>query len=364
MEAVRFGVVGVGGMGAAHVNEILKLQEAVLVAGADVSKDARDKFIAEKSVPCYDSYKELIARDDIQAICIVIPHPLHRQVAVDALRAGKHVLCEKPIASHPKDADEMIAAAKETGRKLGIVFQNRFNPLFQEAARLIHTGALGDVLRANLIARHLRTQQYYNRAGWRGTWAGEGGGVLLNQAPHALDLFVWLAGMPVRVWGLTGTRLHEMQTEDEASAVLEYPNGSQGTIQANTFEGPDSVEMQIHCTKGRLHYDKGGMRIVGPKMPVDDFIAGAPGNMDSQKYETQTISLPDTAPHQETIRDFAMAVAENRPPAVPAEDGLKSLELANGIILSSERGKCVTFPLDREDYYDLLQEKVKLHAKK
>jgi predicted dehydrogenase len=364
MDIVRFGVIGVGSMGMAHASGISKIAEAQLIAGCDVVKENRDKFTAEHKAPCYETYQELIARDDIDAVCVVTPHPIHREPTVAALRAGKHVLVEKPMASHVKDADAMITAAKETGRKLGVVFQQRFNPVIREAARLIHSGELGDVLRTSMIARHLRTQNYYLYGSkWRGTWKGEGGGVLLNQAPHALDLFIWLGGMPVRLWGRIGTRLHDMETEDQAGALLEYPAGSQGTIQANTFEGPDSLEFQIMCTRGRIVFDRDGMRIIAPPKAVDDFIATEPGSWDTQKYETRKIDLPSTAPHRETIRDFALAIIEDRPPAVPPEEGVKSLELANAIVLSSEREKCAELPIDRDEYFELLEEKIRLHAK-
>jgi predicted dehydrogenase len=363
MDAVRFGVVGVGGMGASHVHEMLKLPEVKLVAGADVREEARGRFQAMHGLPCHESHKELVARDDVDAICVVTPHPSHKEITVDALRAGKHVLVEKPISSHVKDADEMIACAREAGKKLGVVFQMRFNPLLREGVRIVHSGELGDLLRISMIARHLRTQAYYRKGSrWRGTWRGEGGGLLLNQAPHALDFFLWLGGMPVRVWGLTGTRMHEMETEDEASALLEYPNGSHGAIQANTFEGPDGIELQVHGTRGRLIYDSAGLRLMTPAIPIDDFIAGSTSGMDTQKYETRSMDLRDASPHQETLRDFALAIIEDRPSLVPGEEGLKSLELANAIVLSSEREKCITLPIDRDEYAALLAEKIRLNA--
>ena len=301
----------------------------------------------------------------MDAVAIVTPHPSHRQIAVDAMRAGKHVLVEKPMASNVRDADAMIACAKETGVTFGVVFQQRFNPVMREAKRLLESGEMGDVLRVTMVATMLRTQAYYRKgAGWRGTWAGEHGGLLLNQAPHPIDLFCWLAGMPVRMWGFTATRLHDIETEDMASAVVEYPSGSQGVFHASTCEGPDGYEFTIACTHGKIVYRQGeGMSVVRSSVPAVDYIGASQDSMDRMEYRAEKVDLPDRAPHEETIRDFARAILEGREPAVPGAEGLKSLEFANALVLSSEREKCVTFPVDREEYAALLEEKLALYAR-
>jgi len=364
MEPVRFGVVGVGGMGAAHVRAILQMAEGELVAGADVAPEARERFTSEHARPCHERYQDLVARDDIEAVAVVTPHPLHREIAVAALEAGKHVLVEKPMSSNVRDADAMIACAEARGRTLGVVFQQRFNPVMREARRRLESGDLGDLLRLSMTATLLRTQAYYRRGtGWRGTWAGEHGGLLLNQAPHPLDVFCWLAGMPVRLWGFTSTRLHEMETEDMASAVMEFPDGSHGTFHASTCEGPDGFEFVIACTRGKLAYRRGqGLRVVRSSVPAIDYIMESANNMDGMEYREEPIAAEDRPSHAETIRDFACAVREGRPPAVPGREGRKSLELANAIVLSSEREKCVTLPVDRDEYAALLEEKIALHT--
>ena len=256
MDVVRFGVVGVGGMGAAHCRAVAQAEEAQLVAGAEVNAGTREAFVKQYGVDCYEDYEDLLARDDIDAITVVTPHPLHREVAEKAMRAGKHVLTEKPMSSNVADADAMIACAKETGCTFGVVFQMRFNPLMIKAKELLDSGELGDIIRFSMTATMLRTQAYYKRGtGWRGTWAGEHGGLLLNQAPHPIDVFCWLGGMPVRLWGFTSTRLHDIETEDMASAVVEYPTGSQGLFHASTCEGPDGYEFLIACTRLRDEFE-------------------------------------------------------------------------------------------------------------
>jgi len=358
MKPVRFGVVGVGGMGRAHVREIMELEEAELIAGADIQAEARANFQATHGLECYDSPDELLTRKEIEAVCVVIPHPFHRQVTVEALHKKKHVLVEKPIAGAVMDADPMIAAAKETGRKLGVVFQQRTRPDIREAAKLIHSGQLGELLRASMIAPQFRTQAYYERGtGWRGTWKGEQGGVLLNQAPHPLDLFIWLAGMPVRVTGLTSTRIHRIETEDTASALLEYPNGAHGVIQANTTEAPSSICIEVACTRGKIVIRDSLVQVAMPATPLDEYILNADDDFGRLEVKWKDLKAEGPTGHGETIRDFALAVREDRPPMVPGEEGLKSLELANAVVLSSERQQTVTLPLDREDYAQLLREK-------
>jgi len=358
MKPVRFGVVGVGGMGASHVNAIIEMEETELVAGADINPVARDNFKAKHGLDCYEDYHELIHRRDIEAICVVTPHPLHKQIVVDALRHRKHVLCEKPIAGTVYDADEMIATARETGCKLGVVFQERTKPEHQAAARMMQSGELGDLLRASLIAPSFRTQAYYDRGTkWRGTWKGEQGGVLLNQAPHPLDLFVWLVGLPVRVTGLTATRLHRIETEDTASALLEFPNGAHGILHVNTTEAPSTTEIEVACTRGKLVI-RDGVRVAIPATPLDEYIARSTDNFGGKLEVTwKDIKAEGRYGHRETIRDFALAVREDRPPMVPGEEALKSLELANGIILSSARGRPVTLPVDRAEYAALIRDK-------
>ena len=207
-----------------------------IVAVQDIAPAAGQARADELDCPFYVDHKAMLAQEKPDLAVIITPHPYHAPLAIDALNAGAHVLVEKPISVHAGEADAMIEAAAQNDRLLAVNFQQRFRPEIQAAKELIAGGALGELQYVNMVVVWPRTRQYFANAGWRGTWKGEGGGVLLNQAPHNLDLLVHLMGMPARVAAWTRTRIHPIETEDTVQAMFEWQNGAIGSLHVSTAE--------------------------------------------------------------------------------------------------------------------------------
>jgi UDP-N-acetyl-2-amino-2-deoxyglucuronate dehydrogenase len=326
-----------------------------VVAACDVRVEAGRQRAAEMGCAFYEDYHTMLAETRPDVAVIVTPHPLHPSMAVDCLRAGCHVLTEKPMAIDVASADQMIVEADKSQRLLAVNFQQRFRPVVEKARALIKEGAIGPLVRTLSIEPWYRTAYYYSTATWRATWTGEGGGVLMNQAPHTLDILCYLAGMPRKVWGWTRTRYHAIEVEDTAQAMLEYPNGAPGYLTVSTVEAGAQPQVQIVGETGALE-------LVGNQLTVHcftpstrEFMATSAEMFAGPQVSTETLDLPDTSGgHRAVYRDLKAAIAEGRPPRADGRQGLMSLELANAITLSSYTGQPVTLPLDRAAYSELL----------
>src|SRR5579862_1913607 len=251
-EQVRFGVIGVGGMGSGHCRMIPKIPETRLTAVCDIEPETVEAVSRKHEVPGFTSHVELLESGLVDAVVIATPHYFHPPIAEDAFAHGVHVLSEKPLGVTVSAVDSMIAAAKKSGLKFGVMFQMRAEPHCQAAKKIVDSGVLGDIYRTSLVMAWYRPQAYYDSGGWRATWSGEGGGVLINQAPHYLDLFTWLGGMPAHLTGTTRTRLHNIEVEDEAFATLEYGNGAHGYLYASTTEVPNHNMLEVCGDQGKI----------------------------------------------------------------------------------------------------------------
>jgi UDP-N-acetyl-2-amino-2-deoxyglucuronate dehydrogenase len=348
---LRYGIVGAGVAAAMHLEGIALLDDVELVGIS--APDRPDALAHDVGTRAFTDNAELLALGlDVVVICT--PHRSHPALTIEALAAGAHVLCEKPLAVEAREADAMIAAAVDAGRLLGVCFQQRFRPVIAAANELVVAGRLGDLIRVAIVDPLYRPNSYYGTAGWRGTWDGEGGGVLMNQAPHTLDLLCHLAGPPATVWGRAWRRSQPMETEDTATAVLEFPNGAAGTLAVSTTEhGVQRIE---------LVGDRGRIEIVGETIaferfapPVSEHLATAPGMFDTPDRVPESVDLPaGRGDHVDLHADFAAAVRTGGVPRVPAEEALWSLEMANAIVLSTHTGGAVSLPVDRDAYAMLL----------
>jgi predicted dehydrogenase len=264
------------------------------------------------------------------------------------------VLCEKPLAPEVREADAMIAAADRTGRLLGVCFQQRFRPAIAAARRLVDEGRLGALVRVTVVDPWYRPHAYYRSAGWRGTWRGEGGGVLLNQAPHTLDLLCHLAGPPSSVWGVAQRREQPMEAEDTATALLSWKNGSVGTLAVSTLE-PGVQRIELVGDRGRIEIVGESLTFERFEPPLAEHRAGATGMFDAPGRVLEEVELPPgRGDHRDLHVDFAAAVREGREPRVPGREALWSLELANAIVLSTHEQRAVQLPVDRDAYARLL----------
>ena len=259
---LRYGVIGAGVIAPLHLAAIAALDDVELVGISALDADATRALAAQAGTASFTDHRDLLAlAPDVVVVCT--PHPSHPALTIDALEAGAHVLVEKPLAVEVREADAMIEAADRTGRLLGVCFQQRFRPVIAAARELIVGGRLGELVRVSIVDPLYRPNAYYEAAGWRGTWEGEGGGVLMNQAPHTLDLLHHLAGAPSTVWGVSRRRSRPMEAEDTATALLEYANGAVGTVAVSTTEpGVQRIE---------LVGDRGRIEIVGETLAFERF---------------------------------------------------------------------------------------------
>ncbi len=362
-EPLRVALIGGGAVIAkTHLDALAATPDAQLVALSDLSAERAGPRAAAAGVPLFADYHTMLAETQPDLAVVCTPHPSHAAIALDCFAAGAHVLVEKPIAVEVAEADAMIDAAERAGRTLAVSFQQRFRPEVRQARALIDAGELGELVRVLCVEPWFRTAYYYRTAGWRGTWRGEGGGVLLNQAPHTLDLLCYLAGRPARVWGVTRTLHHAIETEDTAHALLEFANRAPGYFFAGTAEvGPQYLE--IIGERASLRLSGGGLQVTRFEPPQHEHMR-ASAEMFSAPA-SRVADLPpmpaDLAGHGAVYRDLIDALREDRQPLCNGRSARDSLELANAITLSSHAGRAIDRPIDRAEYGALLAD-LRAHA--
>lgn len=359
MEKVRFGVIGTGGMGSGHCASIPKIPETALTAICDTNEETRSTLSAKYGVPAFSDHQSLLESGLVDAVVIATPHYFHPPIAIDAFERGMHVMSEKPLGVTVSAVDSMIAAAKKSGRKFSVMYQMRGEPQHLAARQVVESGRLGAIYRTSLVMGWYRSQAYYDSGGWRATWAGEGGGVLINQAPHALDLFTWLGGLPSKITGQTRTRIHDIEVEDEAFATLEYANGAHGYLYASTTEVPNHQMLEICGDRGKLVLHGSSLKVFEIDTPIKEFTKHNKEMWASPEVKEVEIELPEAGEqkgHAAITQNFARAILYNEPLLSPGEEGLNAVELINGLILSGKRNKTVSLPVDRAEYDSLMTE--------
>ena len=357
IKPVKMGVVGVGGAGQRTAKQMQQIPEVELVAVCDANADLARKVGEQYGIPCYTDHREMIKKSGAEAIFVATTHFFHPVVGTYALQKGLHVLSEKPIGASIGPADRMVKTAKKAKRLVGVMFQRRTTPAMRAAIDIVRKGKLGKVYRTLLIETGYRTQAYYDSGAWRGTWAGEGGGVLVNQAPHPMDAFCALTGLPSRVLANCRTRIHDMEVEDQAEAMLTYKNGARGFMHVSTAEAPPTSLIEVCGEKGKLTLHGNRLRFWRIKPGVAAFAKRSKVMWGGPKVEEQEIEPPECPTgHGEILRNFVYAIRGKEKLLVPGEEALASLELANAIILSAHTGKEVKLPISRSGYEQLLAE--------
>lgn len=358
MNVVRVGVVGVGGMGQGHCEALKKVEEARLTAVCDIDPAVAAKVGAAHGVPFFTDHRTMIRAGVCDAVFVATPHPSHPEVSIAAMKAGLHVLCEKPLSERISTADRMVRTARETGVAFAVMFQLRTDPVFAKAIEIARSGVLGRIYRTAMIAPEYRSQCYYNTAGWRANWVGEGGGVMYNQAPHIIDLFILLGGMPSRVYGRTETRLHDIEVEDLAEALLTYPDGGTGYFYCSTNESGPGRMIELFGDKGKLVYRDGTLKLHAFDKAISEFTVTSTAMWGSPGIAEQPIDVPKTEwGHFSIMRNFARHILRGEALITPGADGLRSLELANAIWLSAVRQRPVDLPVSRAAYDAFLRAK-------
>ncbi len=355
---LRFAILGCGAsIVPTHLSALAELSNVQIVGMSDVHAERGSKRAAEADCPFFPDHRALLAELHPDVVVICAPHPFHTHLALDALAAGAHVLLEKPMAVEVAEADQIIAAAEASGRILAVNFQQRFLPAIEYARELVTSGALGALVRVLCIEPWFRTEAYYRTASWRATWKGEGGGVLLNQAPHTIDLLCHLAGMPTRVWGWTRTLQHAIECEDSAQAMLEFADGAPGYLHISTVEAGIQRRLQIVGDRAALELIGDALTVYHYDTPLSEFSLASPEMFGAPQVRAEEIVFPNGnggGGHGAVYRDLQRAIREGGRPRTDAREGLMSLELANAVIFSSHTGQAVTLPLDRTAYSALL----------
>ncbi len=357
MQELTYAIVGCGGVIAtSHLSALKQVPGAKLVALTDVKRNPGQQRAAEAECDFFTDYRKMLAKKKPDVVVVCTPHPLHAQIAIDSVAAGAHVLVEKPIAISVGEADAMIKAAQKAKRWLAVSFQQRYRPVIQKAKALVDAGELGPLVRVFSVEPWFRTAAYYKMGAWRATWKGEGGGVLMNQSPHTLDMVCYLAGQPTKVWGWTRTLGHKIEVEDTFQAMLEFKNGAPGYITASTFESSIEKRLQLVGEKAVIDIVGETVTIHRFSQPLRQFLRECKEPFKAPDRTTETLDLPDTSGgHVAAHLDLRDAILNNRPPAITGEEARNGLELANAIIMSGHNnGKVITLPLSRPAYAKLL----------
>lgn len=366
MKTVRVGVIGIGNMGSSHARQIANGQVpgAVLSAVADVNS-ARLEWANQEfgeAVQCFDDADKLMKSDVVDAILIATPHYDHPPLAIAGFNQGLHVLVEKPAGVYTKQVRSMNEVAEKSGKIFSLMFNQRTNPLYQKLRDLLKSGELGELKRTVwIITDWYRPQSYYDSGGWRATWAGEGGGVLLNQDPHQLDLWQWTCGMPKRVRAFCHFgKYHDIEVEDDVTAYVEYENGATGLFVTSTGEAPGTNRFEISGDRGKIVIEDGRLDFWRLRVPERQFNAEFKGGFGSPEVWKCDIPIRgENSQHIGVMRNWIDAILKGTPLLAPGNEGINGLELSNAMHLSAWTDSWVDLPINEDLFYEKLQEQVK-----
>lgn len=352
---LRHALIGVGANVFNMHRPGLDLPTTEVVAVYDLNPQAAARAADALGCRAYNTLGALLTDAQPEVVVVMTPHPFHAPQSIAALQAGAHVLVEKPIAVHVAEADLMIEAAQRAGRLLAVNFQQRLRPEIIAARHLIQSGALGKVQHVDIKITWTRTAVYYRDSSWRGTWKGEGGAVLMNQAPHELDLLCHLIGAPMQVFGWARTILHDIRTEDTFQAMLEWADGALGSLHISTAEAGQPQRFEVLGTGGRLEISPGALRCQMFEADLRDFIPSHPDGFGAPRLIETPIDLGAGAgTHRSVWENLHSAILHGTPLIAPGDSAIHALELANAINYSSHTGQVVRLPLDRQAYASLL----------
>lgn len=366
MDKVRFGIIGLGNMGKSHTRNFMagKMPEAELTAACDINPEkiaAARELTKGHDVAYFDDAEKLMSSGLVDAILIAIPHYLHPTMAIKGFEHGLHVMTEKPAGVYTRQVREMNAAAARSDKKFGIMFQHRGEPIYRKMKEIVSSGELGELKRINLIFTDwYRSQAYYDSGAWRATWGGEGGGVLVNQCPHSLDLWQWIVGMmPTRVRAFCHEgKWHNIEVEDDVSAYLEYPNGATCLFTTSTGDAPGINRIELTGDRGRLLAENGHLTFYKLRQSEREYNATTREGFKAPEHDVIDVQLEGEFQwHPYILNNFCAAILRDEPLYIPGEEGIKGLTLSNAIMLSSWLDRTVELPLDEDLFYDELMKR-------
>jgi len=359
MNQVRLGIVGVGAMGGSHAKNILekKINRCVLGAVCDIDPARLKEFPA---VPQFSTHQKMLRSGKVDAVLIATPHYSHVTVGLAAFKAGRHVLSEKPLGVHKADCEKFIAGHTDKKLVFAEMFNQRTNPYYIKIREMVRGGELGAIRRINwIITNWFRSEVYYTSSAWRATWVGEGGGVLVNQCPHNLDLFQWIFGMPRRVRATCRLgHYHAIEVEDDVTAYMEYDTGTTAVFITSTGEAPGTNRLEIVGENGKLVYENNALTFIRNAIPTTEYSRTTEKIFGQPDTTIVPISLGDDqgGQHNAVLQNFIDAILDGTPLIAQAAEGLNSVELGNAMLYSSLKNKTVELPLDSAAYKRTLKQ--------
>ena len=345
MSKIRFGIIGCGVISPWHARGITNIEKAELAACCDIIAERAEKLAAHFGVPrVYTDHHELLASGDIDAVCVCTPSGLHGPVTIDAAKAGKHVMCEKPVEITLPKIDAMTKACRDAGVKLGVIFQRRTSPMWHRVKQAIEAGKLGKMVLGDAYLKYYRSQDYYDSGDWRGTWELDGGGALMNQGVHMIDILRWVMGPVDTIYAQADHLARKIEVEDTACAVIKWRSGAFGVLQGTTSVTPAmNHRMEFHGELGSIITE--GENIVKWAVPGDDEKAGELSGNGGVDIRIGTAASDPTAiateGHQIQIEDLCRAIAEDRDPMITGEEARKAVEVILAVYESAGTGKPV-----------------------
>jgi len=361
MKPVRLGIIGMGNIGSHHAEYLLagKVKRCELRAVAATSADKLTRY-QQRGLKVFSDGMDLIKSGEVDAVIIAAPHFQHTSLGIAALQAGLHVMVEKPISAHKADAERLLAVRKQHPKLVfGAMFQMRTESRYLQIKKIIAEGQLGEFVRFSwIVTEWFRTEAYYASGGWRATWKGEGGGVLINQCLHQLDMLQWLVGIPARVRSFVHLgRFHKIEVEDDVTAYMEFPSGASGTFVSTTGEAPGTNRLEISGAMGKLLLENDRLLFLRNDVSMIELCKTA--RLGFQKPEVSKIEIPippEPAQHATLTQNFVDAIQDGTPLIAPGEEGIHSIELANAMLYSGLIQQTVELPLDSAAYESKLNE--------
>lgn len=363
--SIRVGIIGMGSMGVNHARHLQegKIPGAHLAAISDVLPANLEPW---KEVAKFESGEALIASGKVDAVVIVTPHFSHAPLSIAAMKAGLHVMVEKPLTVKKSDGELIVEAHKKSKSVFGIMFNQRTDPLYRQIHQWVNDGTLGPIQRIHwTITDWFRSEAYYKSGSWRGTWAGEGGGILMNQAPHQLDLWQWLFGMPTRVraFGRPG-RYHDIEVDDDVTSIFEYANGPMGMFMTTTGEAPGVNRLEVAADNGLVIQEGRTLRFFRNKMSASEYNRTTKEKWHKPEFTEEVQEFKDSGEQHIAIsKNFIRAIQTGEPLIAPGEEGLRALELANALTVSLLKEKAIDLPMDSAEFSQLLEELIQKAAK-
>ncbi|MBR5783518.1 MAG: Gfo/Idh/MocA family oxidoreductase [Clostridia bacterium] len=365
MNKVRVAIIGIGNMGSAHAKHIfsgdVKDMELAAICDIDSGKLA---WAAENlpGVPQYSNYHELLDAHICDAIIIATPHYDHPVIAIEGFEKGYHVLSEKPAGVYTKKVREMNAAAEKSGKAFALMFNQRTNPLYQKVREMVQDGTIGEPKRLVwIITDWYRTQAYYDSGAWRATWAGEGGGVLLNQCPHNLDLWQWIFGMPKSITAKCSVgKYHDIEVEDDVTITASYENGASACFITTTGEFPGTNRLEISGDRGKVVIENKKLTFYRLETPERVVNATSTKGFDSIPFTVEeTVIESKSTAHVGILQNFTNHILYGEELLSSGYEGINALTISNAAFLSDWLGQEITLPMDEDLFYKLLSERIK-----